>query len=929
MDNITGIKRSSVTVIGNQSSEKRETKKTKKDEKISAVSSNSLPVQNTPTGFPPLFIFSMIPPKLILHISNFLPFSALENMENVRLRSSELRKSTPHLLLQQAYNLGFETPTEKDQKTDDITLSAKETEEEIKSKINEEKFKKLMERFDQRKNPKWAETSKPLHLQAKTFIAAFRKECEMLFKEFENPVKKEVNLNDIQEGTTIDPTPQVNPLKNYLVYEGDSIEWKTSIYNLKKICSEDLFNLFKSDAIYKCPKVLAFLLKHQNQFHIEPCANFNLGKEALTTALSHVNPRVCALLLKHKAECNTTTPEGFHVLHLAVATGDVNLLNTAREIAEIEYDCLFDSTIEPINFLIRKLIDPTASWLRRYNLITPLALACITGNVHFFDKLCKKQNLKTVCSNNKVPLLHFAVQGGSIEIAEKLLLYVAVDQLDDCTDKITPLCIAAIMKQTGMIAFLLEKGANKNSRTTANSKPLHFAACSGSLETFLLLFDPEKDDINEKGANGCTPLLLAAREGNFNLVGNLISMGADPWIANNGLALPLHYAAAYNRKKYIEKWLEETSEAVNSLALIHSSFYWLSPLHLVSEINEINEQERLECVNCLLDHGANPYLLPRLTNPQLQPHITSTPLYKFLVSGYTEITKKIFQKPPPPALLPPFEHFLYAALLNSKNVTIIEAIKNQGANLNSYFPYYSSLGSVLTDKNMKKEDKLILIKELIRLGANPYHPKLDANDNTTYHYQPFYLALTQKNTDILAAFLEGCPHQEDALLIKEVFNSDCECLNVFLKTNNNNPLIYYYLFNYIAEHINDSGVFRVLKENNIGINALNPHPNTPGHGKTPLIYAVSDLGNRALRENYVSNLLNAGADPLISDRLGQTVLHYAAQQGDVKVVKILLEKCPQLIHRPGKNEKTALEQLQMSGKATKVNQKMIKLLQEY
>jgi ankyrin repeat protein len=63
-------------------------------------------------------------------------------------------------------------------------------------------------------------------------------------------------------------------------------------------------------------------------------------------------------------------------------------------------------------------------------------------------------------------------------------------------------------------------------------------------------------------------------------------------------------------------------------------------------------------------------------------------------------------------------------------------------------------------------------------------------------------------------------------------------------------------------------------------------------GQTALIVAARwDLASGVNnRETIVYRLLNNGADPNIKDVKGQTALHYASENGNLNMVKMLIEK---------------------------------------
>ena len=170
----------------------------------------------------------------------------------------------------------------------------------------------------------------------------------------------------------------------------------------------------------------------------------------------------------------------------------------------------------------------------------------------------------------------------------------------------TPLESAASKGQLEVAKFLLDHGANVNSRNDRGYTPLHYATGSGS-KAMVELFLDRQAEANGENNEGMRPLHLAASRGFLRVMEALLVHGADPNAQMIGgtieplgkgggydRATPLHYAAAGGYLAIVKLLLDHKAE-VNVKARNGRT-----PLHAAADFN------RLEIVKLLLAHQANP-----------------------------------------------------------------------------------------------------------------------------------------------------------------------------------------------------------------------------------------------------------------------------------------------------------------------------------
>lgn len=140
--------------------------------------------------------------------------------------------------------------------------------------------------------------------------------------------------------------------------------------------------------------------------------------------------------------------------------------------------------------------------------------------------------------------LHLACQLGSLEIVEVLIEANAnVNARDDSRN--TPLHFAAELPNVKMIKRLLAAGARVNVTNEEGLTPLHNACAHEDLKATRLLVEA-KANINAKKESGCgdTPLHVAVRESNVEMVDWLIKLGASATAANSQKRTPLHLVSS-------------------------------------------------------------------------------------------------------------------------------------------------------------------------------------------------------------------------------------------------------------------------------------------------------------------------------------------------------------------------------------------------
>ncbi|MEE9443504.1 MAG: ankyrin repeat domain-containing protein [candidate division Zixibacteria bacterium] len=186
-------------------------------------------------------------------------------------------------------------------------------------------------------------------------------------------------------------------------------------------------------------------------------------------------------------------------------------------------------------------------------------------------KLVTARDMKRTPGNTP---LHFAASEGHTEVIEYM-----IEKGADVDTKsyfgITPLHVAAQNGQQKVIELLIKKGADIHAKGRSRHTPAFYAAFGGHLEIIELLLR-NGIDINSKGMNGMTLLHSAASGGHLALTQYLVEKGMDVNTSNAFGRTPLHFAVSGGYKAVIELLLDKGSD-INK-----KSLDMRTPLHLAT-----------------------------------------------------------------------------------------------------------------------------------------------------------------------------------------------------------------------------------------------------------------------------------------------------------------------------------------------------------
>lgn len=146
-----------------------------------------------------------------------------------------------------------------------------------------------------------------------------------------------------------------------------------------------------------------------------------------------------------------------------------------------------------------------------------------------------------------------AMRYESLNVARLLMDQPGIDLEAKAPNGNTALMMAAFRQNKTALMDMLKRGAQVNQ---TGWTALHYAAAAGSVEITTILLDKHAY-IDAESPSGMTPLMIAAREGQEEVVELLLKEGADATLKDGGF----HLTAAEFALKADKPWIAKTINA--------------------------------------------------------------------------------------------------------------------------------------------------------------------------------------------------------------------------------------------------------------------------------------------------------------------------------------------------------------------------------
>ncbi|XP_067668390.1 putative ankyrin repeat protein RF_0381 [Haliotis asinina] len=238
----------------------------------------------------------------------------------------------------------------------------------------------------------------------------------------------------------------------------------------------------------------------------------------LMVAAQHGHRKVVELLLRNGANASYVDVVGDNLLIWACEGGDVETVKLVLSL---------------------NIVDVNSHGCRSK---TPVIEAAQHGHRDVVEFLVKKGADVTQVDDIGENTLHWACEGGDLETVKLLLSLNIVDINSHGWRSRTPVMVAARYGSAQVVELLVTKGADVSLVDGVKDNILHYACRGGDIETVKLVLSLNVVDINSRGQNSQTPVIVAAQGKHRDIVELLVTEGADVSLVDNSRTNILHWA---------------------------------------------------------------------------------------------------------------------------------------------------------------------------------------------------------------------------------------------------------------------------------------------------------------------------------------------------------------------------------------------------
>ncbi|XP_067653209.1 ankyrin-3-like [Haliotis asinina] len=196
--------------------------------------------------------------------------------------------------------------------------------------------------------------------------------------------------------------------------------------------------------------------------------------------------------------------------------------------------------------------------------MTPLLLAAYHGKIDVFGLLIEK-GANTLAVNQKSRnSLHLSCIGGHVDTVKYVLNQTSVDINSKDCEEMTPVLLAAYHGKRELFDILVQEGADLSVIDEDGDSILHWACRGGNLKIVTYILMQNIVEINGKGNEERTPVMLAAYHGKTEAFDILVKKGADLSVIDEDGDNILHSACRGGNLKIVTYILMQNIVDINS-----------------------------------------------------------------------------------------------------------------------------------------------------------------------------------------------------------------------------------------------------------------------------------------------------------------------------------------------------------------------------
>lgn len=573
---------------------------------------------------------------------------------------------------------------------------------------------------------------------------------------------------------------------------------------------------------------------------------------------------------------------------------------------------------------------------------TALYIATYFMNINVVDLLLKKGADVNVPKIYNHTTLHAAVEGGCVDIV-KILVKGGAKINRQNKGTVVPLHIAAEKGYKDIVEYFLKCGVEYNNPDAIGNTALHHAVLTGNTNICKILLKGGAD-INIRNMQGHTPLQLATIKEDEDTVQLLLEWRANTNVQDIDGYTPLHIAAHLGHEiianLLLDKGAEVNAQSKNGDTVLNAAVMG-NKKYMIQQLFKAEIRTDYKSDTAVLHLAASKgwldiatLLLSKGINVNTRDKYGNTALHKAVQGGQTEMVELLLQNhahvntTSEDGFLP-----LHDAVGNAYS-TIIMMLLDNGADINAKSKNGNTallIASKVKNKdiirllleansNIQKQGSLTMQSSAVKptsASNKLIYPQLDVNLGDSYGLTPLHLAAQDGHIDIVELLLQidACVNVKNRHGFTP-FHLAVKGGHIYITSIllNNGAHINTELGGATALHLKTAegnlDFVKLLVEKGADVNIKTKAGLTPIH--VAILYdhvnilkvlldgdaklneageqAVLALAVRNKNINMVRILVKAGANMLIDNRNGTTVLHHSVCTGQVDLVKLLMEE---------------------------------------
>ena len=381
----------------------------------------------------------------------------------------------------------------------------------------------------------------------------------------------------------------IDIIKYLIADHGDMCDTKTLNESLQLACVNGHFKVFKY-----------FI----NEKGCDPKCQDQEGKTLLHYASQGGDVNISIFLIKEE-HCDSKTPNirGILPLHIACLYGHLNLVKYFINKQYCSPTCQTIDGDTPLHYASKggheDIVEYLTTWQHCHPSISnkkgllPLHIACIHGHLNVVKFYCSIWRFKTTKGANGNTLLHYASEGGHVDIIKYLLIQQRYDPKSTNNMGILPLHIACIHGHLNVVKFYCSIWRFERTQGPNGNTLLHYASEGGHVDIIKYLLTQQHYDPKSTNKMGILPTHVACLHGHLNVVKYFVTkLSCDLTIQDNDGKTLLHYASEGGHLNIIEYLVEETQ--CDPMTADNKGI--LSP-HFACNSTMLNDSFHLACAN--------------------------------------------------------------------------------------------------------------------------------------------------------------------------------------------------------------------------------------------------------------------------------------------------------------------------------------------